>query len=283
MIALSLLARIPLRGLYVLSSVFAFLLQNVVRYRARRVAENLRCAFPEKTESERKSIARAFYRNLLDLLLETVKASRMDETEFRERITLTNGELLDEYNAQAQPIIIVGSHQANWEWLFLACSLRFPFPLDAIYRPLHSAAFEDFVHTIRTRFGARLILDRVAFKTVMANLKEIRAVGLVADQRPGRKEQRHWTRFLNQDTAFHTGWARLAQFTKYPVLFARCERVARGRYELTFFPLGEPPYGSNVGPLIDAYADMLETAIVENPSSWLWTHNRWREKKPLYS
>ena len=55
---LYLVSLLPLRVLYLLSDLLYFFLYFVVRYRRRVVLENLRVAFPEKTEQERAAIAR---------------------------------------------------------------------------------------------------------------------------------------------------------------------------------------------------------------------------------
>ena len=68
-----LLALLPLRCLYLISDFFFVPVYYVIRYRRKVVMENLRNSFPEKTEKERRVIARKFYRFLCDLILETVK------------------------------------------------------------------------------------------------------------------------------------------------------------------------------------------------------------------
>jgi KDO2-lipid IV(A) lauroyltransferase len=53
--------------LYGISDFFSFILQRVVRYRVDVVANNLKIAFPEKSEEERRQIANQFY-NLFQFL-----------------------------------------------------------------------------------------------------------------------------------------------------------------------------------------------------------------------
>ena len=67
------LSLLPLRVLYLLSDFFYFIIYHVAGYRKNVVMHNLAIAFPEKTETERKAIAKKFYRNFTDFLVETIK------------------------------------------------------------------------------------------------------------------------------------------------------------------------------------------------------------------
>ena len=55
-----LFSRLPMRILYIKSDIFFFLIYYVFRYRKNVVLENLRLAFPEKSEAERKKISKKF-------------------------------------------------------------------------------------------------------------------------------------------------------------------------------------------------------------------------------
>ena len=62
---------LPLRAMYILSDFLSFVVYHLVGYRKRVVLENLAVAFPEKSVEERKKIARRFYRNFCDTMLES--------------------------------------------------------------------------------------------------------------------------------------------------------------------------------------------------------------------
>ena len=70
---LYLLSLLPMWLLYVLADGLYLLIYRVFCYRRRVVLQNLAIAFPEKTETERKSIAKKFYHSLIDTFIETVK------------------------------------------------------------------------------------------------------------------------------------------------------------------------------------------------------------------
>jgi len=64
---------LPFWLLYGLSDLIRFFLFSLFGYRKKVVLENLRNSFPEKSEEEIGRIARKFYKNLTEIILEVVK------------------------------------------------------------------------------------------------------------------------------------------------------------------------------------------------------------------
>ncbi|MEY3186295.1 MAG: hypothetical protein RL675_114, partial [Bacteroidota bacterium] len=59
---------LPMRVLYVLSNLLAYVAFSGIGYRKQIVLSNLLIAFPEKTEEERIAIAKEFYLNFCDAM-----------------------------------------------------------------------------------------------------------------------------------------------------------------------------------------------------------------------
>ena len=80
-----LLSLLPWRVMYFLSDCIYVLVYYVFGYRKNVVFSNLKIAFPEKTEGERKRIAKDFYHGFVDSFVETVKLISISEKELRKR------------------------------------------------------------------------------------------------------------------------------------------------------------------------------------------------------
>jgi KDO2-lipid IV(A) lauroyltransferase len=107
------------------------------------------------------------------------------------------------------------------------------------------------------------------------------AYAMVADQTPLRKSDKHWTRFLNQDTAFFVGADKITQFLEAPVVYVAMRRVSRGHYRVRLEALCEPPYDTDRElPVMELYARKLEEEIRASPADWLWVHNKWKYPRP---
>src|SRR5258706_482334 len=110
-----------------------------------------------------------------------------------------------------------------------------------------------------------------------------RIFALVADQTPPREEEKHWTRFLSQDTAFFVGADKIARIVRAPVFFVGIARTSRGHYEAALQLLAEPPYSGEGTDIIERYARAAEAHIAKYPAEWLWMYRKWKYKKPLYA
>ena len=89
------LALLPLWVLYRFADVIFFLVWHVVGYRKKVVIRQLTDAYPDKTPREIKLIARRFFRNFADYIVETVKLLHISDAEMRRRFTFSGLEAMD--------------------------------------------------------------------------------------------------------------------------------------------------------------------------------------------
>jgi Kdo2-lipid IVA lauroyltransferase/acyltransferase len=277
------LSLLPFSVLYVLSDFLYVIIYYVVRYRKKVVVSNLRNAFPEKNDAHIKQITKDFYKQFMDVVVETVKLRSLSATEMKRRITFSNQELLDDFVKQGNTVITMGSHSANWEWVLPAGAVQFGFPAFGVYKPLNNPFFEAFMLKTRSRLGAQLIKMKDTLRNFAANRNTPRVVAMLSDQTPIKDEITFWTTFLHQDTPFYEGAEKLANKFGCPVLFLNVERTKRGHYTLTFDVIsdGSKPNQTltNQPSITELFARKLEAAIIRNPADYLWTHRRWKHKR----
>src|SRR5258705_1942608 len=256
--ALKLLSRLPLRVLYALTDVLYLLIYRVWRFRKTLTMENLQRSFPEKTEAEIARIAAASYHNASDMIAEVVKGAAMPPAEIRQRMRINNLQILAPYLGASRPVVLLASHHCNWEWLLLVSSLELKVSVDAVYKPLRVAGIDRFMFETRSRFGGNPIAVKDFLVEVLKRRGDARIFALVADQTPPREEEKHWTRFLNQDTAFFVGADKIARMVRAPVFFVGMRRVSRGHYEAQLQLLVQPPYDTESTDIIERYARAAE-------------------------
>ncbi|MFT2008513.1 lysophospholipid acyltransferase family protein [Pontibacter sp. 13R65] len=278
------LSLVPLRVLYLFSDFLYLLIYYVIGYRKKVVLQNLRNSFPEKSEQEIQKTAKAFYRHFCDVVVEILKLRSMRSKEMRRRIVFTNQEVLDDFVQQGTPVITMGSHSGNWEWVLSAGAVQFGFPAEGVYKPLHNAFFEEFMLQTRRRLGARLIKMKDTMRDFVRNRKVPRVIAMLSDQTPPYGEIQFWTTFMNQDTPFFVGAEKLADSFGYPVLFLDVQRIKRGHYQLRFEVLTDgktkPATTEGQYPVTEAFAQALERSIKQSPADYLWSHRRWKHKRP---
>jgi KDO2-lipid IV(A) lauroyltransferase len=277
-----LLARIPFSLLYGFASLLGWLSVHVYPYRLHLVRENLIKAFPDYEEAQLRAVIAGYYLSFAQMLIEIIKAAGMSPAEVRRRVSIVNLELARDQLDRGQSVLLVAAHQCNWEWMLLALSLELGYPVDAAYKPLVDGWAEREMKKLRTRFGSRLVPATDLLADIIKRRGIVRAVAMVADQEPTTSEHKHWTRFLNRDTAFYMGPEELARVTRFPTFFIGFRRTARGYYEMQFTPLWSQGEVLAAGALTERYARLVETQIRAAPADWPWSHKRWKLKRSLY-
>jgi KDO2-lipid IV(A) lauroyltransferase len=108
-----------------------------------------------------------------------------------------------------------------------------------------------------------------------------RGYAFIADQTPPRDDKKHWSTFLNRDTAFFVGAGRIARFLDAEVIFVGLRRVRRGYYAMRFTSLAAPPHEDGADELVvERYASAVQAMVEQDPASFLWLQKRWKYAKP---
>ncbi len=281
---LRLMSRWPRRVLDDFGYVAYFFVYHVLRWRRALSAQNIANAFPEKSVADRAQILKQSYRNLGRFLAEALWGWHASADELAERVRFVNPELVSRYTANGQSVVLLAAHFCNWEWLLLTAGGVLKVPIDAVYKPQRVQGIDAFLRAARSRFGGNPIPHQNFMFEVMKRRREAHAYALVADHTPKHDEEKHWTRFLNQDTAFFVGADKIARILKAPVIYVAMRRVRPGYYTVELKLLAEPPYDRDAGPeIVERYARALEEEIRRSPADWLWLHRKWKYRKPLYA
>lgn len=268
---------LPLRLLYLLSDLTYFILYHMAGYRKELVSSNLLIAFPEKTEEEREKIAKQFYLNFTDTIIETVKMISITRKEL-ERRSQCEVDYINELIAKGRNIHIMVGHQFNWEFanLVYAGLLRIPFV--GIYMPVNNKIFEKISFKFRSKNGTIMISVK-DFKNKMHKVfSDQYILALAADQNPGYPGNAYWLNFFGKPAPFVTGPAKGAVKNNTAVVFVGFEKVKRGYYKFHIEPMAENGASHTPEQLTIMYKNILEETIRNNPSNYLWSHRRWRHE-----
>lgn len=267
---------VPYRLLYPLSDFLAFVLRDIAGYRKQVILENLIKAFPEKSRSEIDSIVRDTYRNLTDIILETVKSFTTPVPELKRRCVFRNPEIVTDVLSTGKSVLLTGSHTCNWEYAATMLPTSLSVPVFGAYKPLTNKPTEKFLNQKRSRGG----MIPVPMESMMAELRRNQsrptATILISDQSPSSRKRAHWIQFFGRETACLPGADIISRMFDYPVFNYRITRVRRGYYEVTFMPVCMHPSEAAEGEITQRYHKLLEDEIRANPGNWLWSHKRWK-------
>jgi KDO2-lipid IV(A) lauroyltransferase len=266
---------LPMRVLYVVSDAIYGIVYYVIGYRRKLVMDNLRRAFPEKTEEELVRIAKKFYHNFIDSFIEVVKLVSASDRWLARRFTVDVSALDELYPTGKRAQMHLG-HTFNWEWGQLVLTGLTKYQILVVYMPISNKPLEKLFYRLRTRNGNAFLPAPSMREAIVPYQSAQYLLGLVADQSPGNMQNVYWIDFLGRATPFAAGPEKGARSGHLPVVFASIEKPRRGHYHATMqlacMDAAELPEGE----LTHKYVRYLEAVIRRRPDMWLWSHRRWK-------
>lgn len=274
---------LPLWVLYPISDGLYVLVYHLLGYRRKVVLANLRQAFPGQPEAEIRRMARRYYRNLTDMMVETIKLLTMSKASLQKRF-LCDLSPLHKLYAEGRSCQLHLGHNFNWEWANLFCMQGVDYPFLVVFMPITNKAVNRMFRHFREKFGTVLIPANDMRNGMAPWMGKQYLLALVADQNPGNPRRCYWYPFLNKMTAFYKGPEMSARRNDIPVVFVDIRKVKRGYYKASLEIAFEHPAQTKEGEITEAFVRYLEKNIREQPEVWVWSHRRWKhEWKPEYA
>ncbi|CAH1657825.1 MULTISPECIES: lipid A biosynthesis lauroyl acyltransferase [unclassified Chelatococcus] len=248
----------------------------------RTAMTNLREAFPDKSEAERRAIARSAWDNLGRTGAEYAHLSVLfdydhDNPQLDARVEVDGIEHFMALRDDGKPGIIFSAHLGNWE-LPAICAARYGLAATAVFRAPNDPGIAHVVHEVRSQTMGGLEAARQGAAFAMARVLEDGGhLGMLIDQ--------HFTRgvtvpFFGRPARTNPILGKFARRFDCPVHGVRVQRLPGGRFRLQLTPPLDLPRDSeglvDVEGAMAAMTAVVETWVREDPGQWLWMHRRWR-------
>lgn len=272
------LGKLPSWALYPLSDIVGFVLYHIVRYRRDVVADNLRIAFPEKSDRERRVIGRRFYRYFCDTFLEAPRMMAWSPEEMRRHFTFEGTEAMLEAARKGKNSILFIGHYGQWEWI-PSIALWLPGMACAqIYDRLRDPIADELMLRNRQAHGSKSVErhETLRYMVRMDQSGEPFGIGFVADQSPSINQLLHYETFFDLEVPVHLGAEKLTHRMDLEPFFLDLRRVRRGYWTIQVRPM-KPLAGAK--PLTTTFYELLEEMIRRQPAYYLWSHKRFQYAK----
>ncbi len=277
---LRLLAFLPLPVLYGIGNFLYLILYYLVGYRKKVISDNLQKCFPEWDEKQRKKTIKDYYHYLCDLSMETIKLDRLNETELKRRVVLSNPEVFERLNREGKSCVVLMSHYCNWEWVCAIADASVPQKAQSLYKTLSDPHFEKYMNRMREQYGTMLIEMNDTLRVFSKQKGIVTASAFLADQSPSSPAGAAWIPFFGVPTAFMQGPEKIARKMNMAVVYLTMNIVKKGFYRCDTIVLTLDASKEPDGFVMEKYAHLLEAEIRRAPKYWVWSHRRWKHSPP---
>jgi KDO2-lipid IV(A) lauroyltransferase len=245
--------------------------------------DNIRHAFPDRTDAEHRRILREAWDNLGRTACEYVHMDAIwdfdPEHPSQGRIQAPP-EIIERFLAlrdDGAPALIFAAHLANWELPAIAAA-KHGLGAAVLFRtPNNRRIAADIVALRAGSMGEMIPAGITAPLRMVTALERGKHVGMLVDQRFGRGPK---VPFLGRPAAANPLLAQLARRFDCPVHGVRAIRLEGARFRLDVTPRIDLPRDAegqiDVDAATAAMNAVIEGWIREHPGQWLWMHRRWR-------
>ena len=250
------------------------------RHHRRIALANLRQAFGrEKSPAELRAIALDSFRRFGGTAADILKLFHWRPADIEGLIDVEGRENLEGAVAGGKGVLLFTAHIGNWEVGSPVISKAGPFSV--IARALDNPRLERTLLKFREGMGARVIYKQQAAKKVLQALRDGEIVAILVDQNVLRREA-VFVDFFGRPAGTTPALGAFHLRTGAPLLPVFCLPAEGGRYRLLIKPpvafVPGKDVGADVLKITGICTKIIETAIREDPASWLWVHDRWRSR-----
>lgn len=274
---------LPLWVLYGIAYIFYLVVNYIIRYRRHIITQNLKRAFPEKSEREIASLRRKYYLHLSQIAAEMLKMLTLSRKKVMKRYRCENPEVVNRFYDEGKSVILMSSHYNNWEWMILSLPMQFKHAGVGVGKANSNKVFEILINRARTRYGTVVVFAdhvRELFQDREQN-RELTTYMMLSDQSPNNMNKSYKTLFLNQPSGMIYGAEYFARKHDIPVVYYEVIKERIGHYKIVNQIITEKPTELENGGIIKQYTRLLEETIRRQPEFWLWSHRRWKHKVNL--
>jgi KDO2-lipid IV(A) lauroyltransferase len=269
---------IPLRAASWLGERLGLFVFTFVGSQRRKALKSIDTAYPEKSEAERRELARESFRHLGRSVMEMVCINQFDARRHALVEWVPEARAaMDAALARGKGVVFVTGHVGNWELLARYVALE-NYPAYVIGKELSDERSTGLVERFRASGKLKVIWRgrSGAAKEMLRALKSNSILGILIDQ--DTKVQSVWVPFFGKLAKTPRAAADLALRTGAVPMLGFCTRVGPLKYRITMQELPLPPSEGEeaVMALTTELTRGIEAQIRAHPEQWVWIHQRWK-------
>lgn len=246
------------------------------RARSQVAVDNLGLAFPSMSESERLAMTRQVWEHFGTVTADFLASRGRSLAELTDTTQVVGSSVIDDCLARGRGALMVSGHLGNWERIAQWMSLS-GYKVSVIIRDANQADVNRLVNSLRESAGSQVIPRGRATRTILERLRANEIVAMLTDQNADDA----FLPFFGHMAGVATGAGVLADRTGCGVFSGACIHLGSARYRLTFSdgiqPIGENSFKGEAW--MRGVHHWLEGEIRQNPTQWLWIHDRWRSAR----
>jgi lauroyl/myristoyl acyltransferase len=250
--------------------------------RRRTLLKNLGYTASDRSEAERRRMARRTFRNFAVTAVDLFRLPNISPDEVRSLFEIRGLEHVDAAKARGKGVVIATAHLGPYELAAASLATR-GYTMYGMVENLEPAVLEALA-SYRSATGVQLVNMKDGLRAAYRILGEGHILCLVADRVIGDTRGAVEMPFAGGKRLVPTGPAVFAQATGAALIpaFAYPNPSGETRYVMEFFPslIAESRDTTERDRLMSAIVERMSAAVRRNPEQWFVFQPNWIEREP---
>ena len=237
------------------------------------VENNLRIAFPNLSDNEIKKYILEMWEYYGKIFAEYIFLSELRNNK-KANIKISGIHILEKLKINNDSVVFISGHFDNFELMAMYLE-KSGIKLSTIYRPLNNFFVNTIMEKLRTKYICKKQIKkgRTGIRESLRLFKEGYSIALMIDQRVSEGPK---INFFNKEAYTTTVPAQFVKKFNCKVVPINIVRTNNINFEIKVFEPFEFKKNDSINEITLALNKWLENMIIENPSKWIWSHNRWK-------
>ena len=262
---------------YKIASNFSSFIVSILGpiFRSKKIIKNnIKNSLNLIDENEVYKIINSMWSNYGRILSDYIFIKDFRSDKLDQYIKIEGNEILDKIKIEKKPVVFISGHFNNFELMAMQIE-KSGINMGAIYRPLNNIFLNKIMELIRVKYICKNQIKKgmPGIRQIIELFKKKHSIALMIDQRVSEGIN---SNLFGRQALTTTIPAQMVKKFDCDVVPIYIERVNKFSFKMKVFEPMTFNKEDSLENITNHLNNWLEKMIRNNPSQWIWSHNRWK-------
>ena len=238
------------------------------------IKDNIKNSFSKINDIEILKITETMWSNYGRILSDYMFINKFRKSKLDKHLIIDGQEIFEKIKKNKKPVIFISGHFNNFELMAMEIE-KSGINLAAIYRPLNNFFLNKLMEHVRKKYICKNQIKKgiSGIREMIRHYKNGTSIALMIDQRVSEGIS---SNLFNRPALTTTIPAQLVKKFDCPIVPVYIERINKYDYKMTVNKPINFSKEETIQSITNNLNNWLEKMIKNQPSQWIWSHNRWK-------
>ena len=238
------------------------------------IKKNLKLVFPNISDQEIQKYMNDMWSYYGKIFVEYLFLKNFRKGKLSKNIEIEGQNIFNGIKSNNENVIFISGHFDNFELMAMTIE-KAGINLAALYRPLNNVFLNKIMENLRKKYICKnqVKKGRSSVRNLLKLFNDGSSIALMIDQRVSEGIK---CNFFNKDALTTTIPAQFVKKFNCKIIPINIERKENDKFKITVFEPIKFDKPNDIETITKTLNLWLEKIIVNNPSKWIWSHDRWK-------